>query len=124
MKIQKLVQVKGVFAPFVRTRLSPKLSYKLLKFLKAIEFEEKFFNSKVKELLNEFGQKNKQGKYITENGNIKIIEGKEEACANAFNELNDLEVSVPDITFTLEELKDITLSVQDIAIIEDFIKEE
>lgn len=124
MKIQKLVQVKGVFAPLTRTKLSPKLSYKILKFLKAIEFEEKFFNSKIKELLNEFGQKDEKGKYVAEKGKIKIISGREEACANAFNELNNLEVSPPDITFTLEELNDITLSVQDMLIIEDFIKEE
>lgn len=124
MEIQKLIEVKGVFAPLTRMKLNPKLSYKIYKFLQAIESEERFFNAKIRELLDEYGKKDKDGKLITENGNIAVLEGKEKECNDAFAELQSVEVSAPDIRFTLEELNEITLSVQDIAIIENFIQEE
>lgn len=124
MKIQKLIQARGVFAPLTRIKLNPKLSYKIYKFLRTIENEEQFFNVKFRELVDEYGKKDDKGKLIIENGNIAIIDGKEKECNDAFNELQSIEVSTPDIHFTIEELKDLTLSVQDIAIIEEFIQEE
>lgn len=123
MKIGQLLKVKGVFTPFIRMRLSPRLSYKLLKFIKAIEFEEDFFNTKFREIVQECAKKDEQGKFITDdNGNIALE--KSDKFKAAVEELNDIDVTAPDIKFTLDELQDLTLSVLDIAIIEDFIQED
>lgn len=123
MKIGQLLKVKGVFTPFIRMRLSPRLSYKLLKFIKAIEFEEDFFNAKFREIVQECAKKDEQGKFITDNnGNIALE--KSNKFKAAVEELNEIEVTAPDIKFTLDELQDLTLSVLDIAVIEDFIQEE
>jgi len=125
MKIQKVAQVKGVFSPLVRTKLSPKIAYKLLKFIKALEFDENFFNSKLREIVNEYAEKDEKGKLrADEKGNIVVSEDKQEAFKKAIDELNDIEVTTPDIKFTLDELQGLTLSVVDMSIIEDFIKEE
>ncbi len=123
MKIGQLLKVKGVFTPFIRMRLSPRLSYKLLKFIKAIEFEEDFFNAKFREIVQECAKKDEQGKFITDdNGNIALE--KSDKFKAAVEELNDIDVTAPDIKFTLDELQDLTLSVLDIAVIEDFIQED
>lgn len=125
MKIQALLQVKGVFAPFARTKLPVKLSYKLLKFFRAVEVEEQFFNSKIHDIIEEYGEKDEKGNFVLlENGNIKFDDNKKVELETTLKELNDIEVTPPDITFTLEELNELTLSVQDIAIIENFIKED
>lgn len=122
MKIGQLLKVKGVFAPFIRMRLSPRLSYKLLKFIRAIEFEEDFFNSKFREIVQDCAKKDEQGKLLTDDkGNI-VLE-KSDKFKAAIEELNDVDVPAPDIKFTLYELQDLTLSVLDIALIEDFIQE-
>lgn len=123
MKIGQLLKIKGVFAPFIRMRLAPRLSYKLLKFIKAIEFEEEFFNSKFREIVDDCAKKDEQGKFITDkNGNIALE--KSDKFKKAVEELNDIEITAPDISFTLDELQGLTLSVLDIALIEDFIKED
>lgn len=123
MKIGQLLKIKGVFTPFIRMRLSPRLSYKLLKFIKAIEFEEDFFNSKFREIVQDCAKKDKEGKFVTDtNGNI-VLEKTDKFKAE-IEELNEIEVTAPDIKFTLDELQNLTLSVLDIATIEDFIQEE
>lgn len=124
MKLQELVKIKSVFAPIVRLKLSPKLSYKIMKLLKEIEFDETFLNSKIKELIDEYGERDKSGKFVIESGNIVIQKDKEQECQKALLELNNLEVDNPTCSFTLNELQEITLSVQDMAIIENLIKEE
>ncbi|WP_251183412.1 hypothetical protein [Anaerocaecibacter muris] len=123
MKIGQLLKIKGVFTPFIRMRLPPRLSYKLLKFIKAIEFEEEFFNTKFRELLQDCGKKDENGKFVLDNNGNIVLE-KSDEFKKAIEELNNIEVTVPDISFTLDELQNLTLSVLDIAIIEDFIKED
>lgn len=125
MTIKKLVQVKGVFTPLIRTKLSPRIAYKIFKLIKAIEFEENFLNEKLKIILKEYAQTDEKGNFVyDEKGNICLIKGKEEDCNNAINELNDIEVDKPNFNFTLDELDSLSLSVIDMAIIEDFIIEE
>lgn len=123
MKIGKLLKIKGVFTPFIRMRLSARLSYKLLKFIKAIEFEEEFFNTKFRDIVQDCTEKDEHGEFVVDkNGNIALK--KSEEFKKAVEELNNIEVTAPDIKFTLDELQDLTLSVLDIALIEDFIKED
>ncbi len=125
MTIKKLMQVKGVFTPLIRTKLSAKLSYKLLKFIKAIEFEENFLNEKLRSILKEYAKKDEKGNFVQdENGNICLIEDKKEECEKAIAELNNLEIEKPNFSFTLDELENLPLSVVDMAIIEDFIVKE
>lgn len=125
MKLKKLIQVKGIFVPFIRTKLPAKLSYKILKFIRAVEFEEKFLNDKLKEIIGEYGKKDENGKFVLDkDGNIVIQEDKVDACNKAVEELDELEVNAPEIKFDLAELDSLTLSVVDIAIIEDFINKE
>ena len=124
MNIQKLIQAKGVFAPLIRQKLSPKLSYKLLKFIRSIEAEEEFYNSKLREIINEYCKKDDEGKFVIENGEVVFIEDTESEGRKSIEELNNTEVESPNISFTLDELQDVALSVVDIAKIEDFIKEE
>lgn len=125
MKLKKLVQVKGVFTPLIQTKLTPKLSYKILKFIRAIEFEERFFNEKLREIIDEYGKKGEDGKFLFDkDDNILIKEEKVEDCNKAIAELDELEVTPPAVRFTLDELENLSLSVVDMAIIEEFIVQE
>ena len=124
MKIQKLIQAKGVFAPLVRLKLSPKLSYKLLKFIRSVELEEDFFNSKLREIFEEYCEKDAEGKFVIEDGRVVLKPETKAEGEKALAELNDTDVEAPAIEFTLDELQGLTLSVIDMAKIEDFIKEE
>ena len=54
---------------------------------------------------------------------IKIIPDNIDDAQNAMNELNAINIDVPRIKFTLDELSEIKLSVHDIAALDGFIEE-
>ena len=58
-----------------------------------------------------------------ENNGIKIQDGKMEECTSKVNELNNTEIELPKIKFTLEELKPYNFSVIDMAKIDELIQE-
>lgn len=124
MKITKLIQAKRIILERAQIKLSPKLSYKLLKFCKTIEDEESFYCSKQKELFELFCRKKEDGSFDTTDGAINIIEGKEEEFKKEFNELQNVEAENFQFFFSLEELSEIKLSVAEMVILEDLIKEE
>ena len=63
-------------------------------------------------------------KFIDENQqNIKIQSDKVKEASSAFEELQNLEVELPDIYFTLDEFEKIEITPEDISGIIDFIKE-
>ena len=123
MKIGKLIYIKGIFTPLCKEKLSPKLSYKLMKFISKIETEETFFNKKMQEIIDTYGEKGKDGNFIALDNGIKIKDECKVECNKALMELHAVEVEAPNITFTLDELSEVKLSVEDMIVLDEFIKE-
>lgn len=123
MKIGKLIYIKGVFTPLCQEKLSPRLSYKLMKFISKIEIEEAFFNEKMKEIIDAYAEKGEDGNFIALDGGIKIKDECKIECNKALAELHAVEVEAPNITFTLDELSEVKLSVEDMMALDEFIKE-
>ena len=124
MQIGNLIRVKMVLVPFVKEKLSPKLSYKLMKFISKIETEERFFNEKVRDIINTYGERDENNELVSIDNRVKIMESAEADCNKAFSELDAVEVEVPSITFTLDELSEIKLSIEDMVALDAFIVEE
>lgn len=123
MQISKLLSVKKVINTFLEEKIPAKLAYKFYKFVCSIEIEEKFFNSKMQEIIKTYGAKDENGELIKTDGGIKIAEGQTTECNKAVEELYALEVTTPDITFNISELEVLNLSVQDMIILSDFIED-
>lgn len=117
------VQIQNTLGELVNTKMNIKTSYKIMKFLKSIEQERSFFDSKMKEIIEEFGEKKEDGTpNIMENGNISIIKGKEMECAEAMKELEALEIEIPDTKFSLEEFDELELSPREIFSLDPIIE--
>ena len=121
MKVSKLIAAKEAIFPLCQERVSPKLAYKLMKFVNAIEVEEKFYHKKMKEIVSMYGEKNAEGHYVMIDNGVKIVDGKLEECHEAIELLSQTDVDAPDITFTLEELEEVKLSAKDIFALADFL---
>lgn len=125
MKIKLLLVIKQLMCSILDIKLSTKTSYKIFKLIKKIEEDEIFYNTKLQEILDRFGEKDKQGKFITdEKGNIKLNSKNVEGCRKAITELDNLEVECPNIIFTIDELEPLNLSVNNIILLQNFIEEE
>lgn len=125
LKLQRVIQIKRVFSPLIRVKLPSKLAYKIFKFIQAVELEEKFFSEKIREIANEYGQRDTEGKFLTDEQEQLVIQAdKRESFDKAMSELNEVEVEIPDISFTVDELSPIPLSILDMELLKDFIKED
>lgn len=125
MKIKLLLVIKQLLCSILDVKLSTKTSYKIFKLIKKIEEDEVFYNTKLQEILNKFGEKDENGKFITdEKGNIKLNSKNVESCRKAITELDNLEVECPNIIFTLDELEPLNLSVNNIILLQNLIEEE
>jgi hypothetical protein len=115
------------FAPFYETVKSQKLpmktAYRLAQLAKAVDSELQFYREKMQSIVAEYGEKDEDGHPIsTEDGNgIKLRAGTEALCFNAIRELQELEVNLPDITFSIEDFGAIELSAEEMTVILPFI---
>lgn len=123
MIIKQLIGAKRVIMSLIQEKLSPKLSYKLMKFVDKIEVEEKFYNKKCGELIEKYGERDEKNKLIYLETGVKIKKDKSLEFQAELDELDKVEVEKPDIVFTLDELGELKLSVADMYFLQDFIVE-
>ena len=124
MKMYEILDFSKVYNSIKDEKMSIKTAYKLNKLIKKIEEENTFYNIKFHEIIEQYAEKNDQGEYqyIDENS-IKIKEGKEQECYKKISELQNLEIETPNITFSIEELGDINLTIDTVNMLMPFIEE-
>lgn len=105
-------------------QLPIKTSYKFAKAVNILTPEIEFYRKQYSRYLRAYAQVDENGEFIqTPNGNIKIQEGKETECAQKFNELDSIEIDLPNFEFTFDELDSLELTINDMRILASFIKE-
>lgn len=125
MKLYELLEARTVINKNIdqTESISAPLAYKIMKLMKNTQNDCDFYQEKFNDILTEYGEKDDNGQLIQENNGIKIQDGKMEECTSKVNELNNTEIELPKIKFTLEELKPYNFSVIDMAKIDEFIQE-
>ena len=117
----------NVFYDEVRTNKMPlKVAFKLSNLVKVINEKTDFYREEIQKILQEYGEFDENGNIITiNNGNgIKVKPGTEIECTAKINELQSLDVELPDITFDIEEFGDIEMALEIFNIITPFLKAE
>lgn len=125
MKLYELLEARTVINKNIdqTESISASLAYKIMKLMKNTQNDCDFYQEKFNAILTEYGEKDNNGQLIQENNGIKIQDGKMEECTSKVNELNNTEIELPKIKFTLEELKPYNFSVIDMAKIDELIQE-
>ncbi len=123
--LAKLIMAHRVVEEHAKDKVSVKLGMKLYKFRVAVKPEEEFYEQEMAKIIAEYGQKDKDGNpKFDEKGNVPIEEKRLEECKARIAELDGAEVDMPAIEFTVDELSELKLSMNDIAYLADFIREE
>ena len=125
IKASTILDFANFYQKVKSSKMSIKTSYKLAKLATAIEAEVAFYREKLQTIIQTYGEFDENGQIIQiENGNgVKIKPGSEVECAGAIRELENLEVTLPDITFELDEFDNIELTPEEIVSIIPFINE-
>lgn len=102
-----------------------KTAYKLSKLSKAIEDEVVFYREKMQEIINEYGQRDDEGNLIfIDNGQgIALKPETQMECHTKIAELDNLDIELPDIKFSVDEFADTTLTLEELQPILPFIED-
>lgn len=97
--------------------------YKFIKLAKIMEEELAIVNEQKYLLLDNYAEKDEKGRFVMlDDGGVKIKEEFLEECTEKINELNERQITVPDITFSLDELEPLELTLEELFILEPLIK--
>ena len=124
----KLIEVTD-FSTFYNSvknqKLSIKTAYKLTLLAKSLDTQLQFYREKLQEIIREYAAFDENGQPITiENGQgIKLRDGVDMDCARAMAELQNMEVTIPDIKFSLDEFANVELTTTEMASIMPFIED-
>lgn len=107
LKMSQICALEGLREKFTSTSFPLKTAYKITKLFEAEEKEYNFYVTKLREIIDNYSQKNEDGTpKMTEDGNnVLIIPEKIDECHKELFELENLEISFPVIQFSVGELE-------------------
>lgn len=124
MNIMKLISAKRALTNYLDDKMPPSLAYKIMKLVCAAESEEVFYKKELQKIIEQYGKRNDDDSLVTtDTGNIVLLEGTVQECRQKINELEALDVDAPSISFTLDELSCITMTVREMNAISAFISD-
>lgn len=124
LKLHQIIGYPSFYETIKNQKISFKTSYKLAMLAKEIEIHYTFYTDNFSKIVSEYSEKDEYGNPIsTEDGQgVKLKAGTSEQCYASLNELRDLTVTLPDITFSIEEFANLTLSPMETNAIIPFVK--
>lgn len=97
--------------------------YKLIKIEKSILDEQEIFQEQIQVNCSEFFERDENGNpLINDDGGYKIKKDKINECCALMNKMTSLQIQIPDIYFSLDELTELNLTLGELIPLEPFIK--
>lgn len=123
IKSSTIQELEKIFSEINNKQFNIETQYKFIKIKKKLKEEIEIINNQIQILIDNYGEKDKNNNLVlTENGGIKIKAEALQECENKIKAINELNIQLPDIYFSLEELKPLNLSFYQLEILEPFIK--
>lgn len=125
IKILEINQIYPFFGRLVKLHFSAKTSYKLAKLINNLEAERAIYTQQFQNMVNDYAEKDEDGNpKQTEDGTSLVIK---KDCLDKFekeyNDLLNLEVEIPDVSFAIEELEGSEFTPFEMMLLEKFIVE-
>ena len=124
MKMYEVLDLQNLYSSIASVKMPLKTTYKFARLMKRAEEEISFYQEKFREIVEEYGVK-ENGEYkLTPDGqSIVIIAGKEVECNQKLAELRNLEVMIEGVTFSIDELEGIDVSIQELSCLMSLIED-
>lgn len=122
MKLINLIQIKNAFKPDMKFK-DIQVGYKVMKFLKSIESDTSFYDTKLVEIAKECAEKDGDKIKTTENGNLVVAQDKISDWNSKIADLANIEVEVNLPSFKLEDFNECNFNLEELAALEYLISE-
>ena len=123
LEVHEALQIKRILMPLTEQKMPIKTSYKMMKLISNIEKEGEFFDQQLKKLLEEYAIKDDKGQVDFHDGRVAIEKGKEDTFYKELEELNSIEIEIPELKFSIEELDNLEISPKDLYLLDKIIEE-
>ena len=91
--------------------ISFSLAHKMVLISSAIDKEYQFYITKMRSIIQKYALKDEQGELVIENNQIKVDPNYISAAEKELAELGEIEVTLPDIKITYQELESTDLKI-------------
>ena len=122
MKLINLIQIKNIFKPNMKFT-DIQVGYQVMKFLKSIENDINFYNTKLTEIAQECAEKDEDKIKIDDNGNISLLQDKIVEWNSKINDLANIEVDITLPSFKLADFKECDFTLEELSVLELLISE-
>lgn len=122
MKITQVLNYTTFYNAVKSQKMPIKLAYRLSKIAQAVEQEQKFYQDRVRSLLDVYAEKDENGTPITnEDGGIKLKQEYRQECLAQFGELESLDVDIKFEPIKIDELESLELTPEQIQSVMPFL---
>ena len=98
--------------------------YKFIQIAKALENEQDILQEQISSLIIDYGERDEQEHLIQdESKGIKIKKEYLNECSQKIYDIYELNIQMPDIFFSFDELDSLNLTLGELELLEPFIKE-
>lgn len=124
LKMYEILELSNLYNSISNIKLPIKTTYKFAKLMRQVEQEINFYQTKFREIVEEYGVKeNGQYKFTADGTSIEILPGKENECNSKIAELRNLDITVDEIKFSIDELSSIDISLSDLSCLMPLIED-
>jgi hypothetical protein len=124
MTLHQTEQLFTTLSSLAKTSMPIRLAYKITKLLNQIEKDYNFYIEETKKIIIKYAERDEQGQLIsTENGSITLQKNLISEAEKDLLELSEIEVDLPSISFTLDELETLNITPSDLQSLLPFIEE-
>ena len=126
LTIKDLVLFYNLYDQIKDRAPSIKTAYKMNKIYERAAQEQTFIQEQQQKIAEKYAQRDENGNLILTDDKIDILvePSKIYECKKALRELVEIEVELPDYSFTLDELEPLKLSMNDLQPLMNFICEK
>lgn len=126
LTIKDLVLFYNLYDQIKDCAPSIKTAYKMNKIYERAAQEQTFIQEQQQKIAEKYAQRDEKGNLILTDDKTDILvePSKMNECKKALRELVEIEVELPDYSFTLDELEPLKLSINDLQPLMNFICEK
>ena len=123
--MSSVLSAQGAIQKLQSKPMPLKITYNLTKLYKALSSEADFYNEKLNEIVQEYGERDEEGnlKPTADGRGVQIQKDRLEEAQSKLNELYTIEVTLPDIKLSVDTLGDVELTLEETNALMPFFEE-